>query len=104
MTMIVRDLKVFLIIDGHDLAELENGIEMAVSNFLEQCRYLCEGEEVILREITLFPELSYRDIVWCKCEWDEEYHGNVYEFYYGDDIPAEYEEALGMIQEWKYDE
>ena len=65
--MIVRDSKVFLIVDGHDLAELESGIEMAVSNFLEECRFLCEGEEAILREITLLPELSYRDIVWYKC-------------------------------------
>jgi len=104
MNMIVRDSKVFLIIPGDDLPELENSIGMAVSNFLEEIRFLCQGQEAILREITLLPELSYRDIVWCKCEWDEEYHGNVYEFYYGDDIPAEYEEALGMIQEWKYDE
>ena len=103
MNMIVRDSKVFLIIPGDDLPELENSIGMAVSNFLEEIRFLCQGQECILREITLLPELSYRDIVWCKCEWEneEEKDGYSYEFYYGDDHIEDYWQELEEVRRWR---
>jgi len=103
MSMTIHDAKVFLIIDGEGYGELENSIDLAVINFLEECEYLCNGEESILTEITLFPELSQKEIVKCRCYWDIDLQDWGYDFIYGEDIPEEYNEALEEVRIWKYD-
>ena len=93
-------------ISDNRVKEAAEVLQYAIDNFLEECRFLCEGEEAILREITLLPELSYRDIVWCKCEWEneEEKDRYSYEFYYGDDHIEDYWQELEEVRRWKYDE